>query len=71
MILEAQGNNNKDIKVYTAKELQQILHISKNTMYKLIKTKGFPIMYIGNKILIPHNQLQQWIDDNINNHISL
>ena len=45
--------------------------IGKNTAYKLVKLKGFPSIKIGNKILIPHNKLYDWIEKNNGSNIVL
>ena len=60
-----------EIKMYSMKELQQIMHIGKNTAYKLVKLKGFPTIQIGNKILVPHNQLCKWIENNNHSKINI
>lgn len=57
--------------VYTMSELQTILKIGKNTAYKLVKLKGFPIIQIGKKILIPKNELNEWLKNNKNSKIVL
>ena len=55
-------SNESKIRMYSMKELQNIMGIGKNTAYKLVKLKGFPSIKIGNKILIPHNKLYDWIE---------
>ena len=58
-------------KLYTIKDIQRILHIGHNTAYKLVKLKGFPKIQIGNKILVPENELEKWINSNIGNKIEI
>ena len=53
----------------TVKELQNKLNMGKNKTYKLVHTKGFPTIRIGKTILIPEDELQQWLSDNINSQI--
>ena len=60
-----------EIKMYSMKELQQIMHIGKNTAYKLVKLKGFPSIQIGKKILIPKSELNEWLKNNKNSKIIL
>lgn len=62
-------NNEIGIKMYSIKDLQQLLHIGKNKTYQLVKTKGFPCIKIGKSILIPHDELKEWIKDNIGSEI--
>lgn len=69
-IHEETSNGNK-INMYTVKDLQEILHIGKGTAYKIIKTKGFPTIQIGKKILIPEDDLRKWLKDNIETKINL
>lgn len=59
------------IKMYTISELQDILHIGKGCAYKIVKTKGFPTIQIGKKILIPKDELVKWIKDNMNTKINI
>lgn len=60
-----------DIKMYSMKELQEVMNVGKNTAYKLVKLKGFPNIQIGNKILIPQDKLQEWIQNNNGAKINL
>ena len=64
-------SNESKIRMYSMKELQNIMGIGKNTAYKLVKLKGFPSIKIGNKILIPHNKLYDWIKKNNGSNIIL
>ena len=64
-------SNESKIRMYSMKELQNIMGIGKNTAYKLVKLKGFPSIKIGNKILIPHNKLYDWIEKNNGSNIVL
>lgn len=67
--LDQQGDNN--IKLYTITDIQKVFHIGKNKAYKLMQLRGFPTIQIGKTILVPHDQLCQWIDQNISNKIDL
>lgn len=53
----------------TVKELQTRLNLGKNKTYKLVHTKGFPTIRIGKTILVPEEQLQLWLEDNLNSQI--
>ena len=50
-----------NIKMLSVREVQQILRLSKDTVYKLMNSKGFPRIRIGRKILIPELELEAWI----------
>ncbi|MBO6302415.1 MAG: helix-turn-helix domain-containing protein [Ruminiclostridium sp.] len=42
-------------------ELTDVLGISRASAYELVKIKGFPALHIGNRILIPKEELIAWI----------
>ena len=42
-------------------ELTDVLGISRASAYELVKIKGFPALHIGNRILIPKEELITWI----------
>ena len=42
-------------------ELTDVLGISRASAYELVKSKGFPAMYIGNRIVITKEELIAWI----------
>ncbi len=56
----------KAFMVYTVKEIQQILRISKTTAYALIDEHLFPVKYIGRSIRIPKEPFDKWLNDFIN-----
>ena len=47
---------------YSVVDVQKILGIGRNTAYKLVSSKGFPSLYVGNRIIIPADRFQKWID---------
>lgn len=55
----------------TPKELREKLKLSKNTAYKLISQKGFPKIYVGNKILIPEEELDKYMMSHLKSRITL
>ena len=48
---------------YTVPEMAKALNIGKNKAYQLVKTEGFPVIYIGSTIRIPIDALHKWIND--------
>ena len=42
-------------------DLTDVLGISRASAYELVKSKGFPALYIGNRIVIPKEELIAWI----------
>lgn len=53
----------------SVKELANQLSISKPKAYELVNTKGFPVVKIGNRIIIPTRQLETWLEENTKNQI--
>ena len=47
----------------TAPEVGEVLGISRAAAYELVRSKGFPHMRIGTRILVPRNKFIQWIDE--------
>ncbi len=52
--------------VYTIEELARKLKVSKSTIYKLVRSKDFPTIRIGKRILIPDNELRIWLERQCN-----
>ncbi len=48
--------------ILTVDELMKVMRIGRNKAYSLIREKGFPVMNIGGRRLIPKKALQEWID---------
>ena len=42
-------------------ELTDVLGISRASAYELVKRKDFPALHIGNRIVIPKEELIAWI----------
>jgi len=47
---------------YTVTEIQRILGIGRNSAYKLVSEKDFPSFYVGNRIIVPTDLFQEWIN---------
>ena len=45
-------------------DLAEALGISRAGAYELVKSKGFPALHIGNRIVIPKEELITWIRRN-------
>ena len=46
----------------TAPEVGEVLGISRASAYELVRSKGFPSMRIGTRILVPKDKLIAWIN---------
>lgn len=44
-------------------EVGEVLGISRASAYELVRTKGFPYMKIGTRILVPRDKFLAWIDE--------
>ncbi len=45
----------------TVRDMAKLMNISLPTAYELVKTKGFPVIHVGNKILIPIDSFKVWL----------
>ena len=46
-------------------EMAAGLGISRAGAYELARSEGFPALRIGNRIVIPKDKLQEWVDKQI------
>ena len=46
-------------------EVAAALGISRAGAYELARSEGFPALRIGNRIVIPKDKLQEWVDKQI------
>lgn len=49
---------------YSIAEVAELLNVSKPTAYALTKQKGFPLLQIGKRKLVPAQGLKEWIGKN-------
>ena len=45
-------------------EMTAALGISRAGAYELARTEGFPALKIGTRIVIPKDELKEWVDKN-------
>ena len=63
---EAKFKNYDDLPLMlSVPDLTEELGISRAGAYELVKSEGFPALHIGNRILVPKEELIAWIKDNI------
>lgn len=48
---------------YSVKDIQRLMGIGRNSAYKLVNKKGFPSIYVGNRIIIPADLFQSWVKE--------
>ena len=61
-IMEMMAENIAEKRCYTVKELQEILEISRPTVYELLKKNEFRWIQIGNKYRISKKSFDEWLD---------
>ena len=47
-----------------AKTAAQVLGISISSMYELMHEKGFPVLKVGSRLIVPKEKLQTWVEQN-------
>ena len=57
--------------MFTVKEFAETFKIGINTVYKLCKTKDFPVIQIGGKKYILANDFNEWVMRNVGKVIEL
>ena len=63
---EAKFKNYDDLPLMlSVPDLTEALGISRAGAYELVKSEGFPALHIGNRILVPKEELIAWIKSNI------
>ena len=49
--------------VYTVKEIQTMLRISKSMAYALVKSGAFPVIKLGDTYRIPKEGFDRWVQN--------
>ena len=49
----------------TAPEVGEVLGISRAAAYELVRSKSFPSMRIGTRILVPKDKFVAWINEQV------
>lgn len=47
----------------SVEELREQLGIGRNQAYQLARSEGFPSVHVGNRILIPLKEFQEWLTE--------
>ena len=48
-----------------AETAANLLGVSISSMYELMHEKGFPVLQIGSRLVIPKDKLQAWVEQRI------
>ena len=46
-----------------AKTVAKVLGVSSSSGYELLHDPGFPVMRVGNRMVVPKEQFIQWVSD--------
>ena len=56
------ANTETPIRFLSVSDLQNTMGISRAGAYKLARQKGFPSIFVGNRIVIPYDLYCEWIN---------
>ena len=48
-----------------AETAAKLLGVSISSMYELMHEKGFPVLKVGSRLVIPKDKLQAWVEQRI------
>lgn len=58
-------NNFDDLPLFlNAETVAALLGVSISSMYELMHEKGFPVLRIGSRLVIPKDKLRTWVEQN-------
>ena len=52
-----------------AETAAKLLGVSISSMYELMHEKGFPVLRIGSRLVIPKEKLQAWVERSIGGEV--
>ncbi len=47
-----------------AKTISKLLGISSTTVYELMHQKDFPVLRVGNRMVVPKEKFKEWVEKN-------
>lgn len=48
-----------------AEMIAKLLGISPSSSYELMHEKGFPVLRVGNRLVVPKEKFRQWVEEQI------
>lgn len=48
----------------SVQEIAKVLGISKTSAYDLVRSKGFPVLKIGSRLVVPKEKFREWVAKN-------
>ena len=62
---ESQFKDYNELPLFLNAELvSQVLGVSPSSVYELMHEPGFPILKIGNRMVVPKEKFIQWVEQN-------
>lgn len=62
---ESTYNTYDDLPLFlNAETAAALLGVSISSMYELMHEKGFPVLRVGSRLMIPKDKLQAWVEQN-------
>ncbi len=47
-----------------AETISKLLGISSTTVYEMMHQKDFPVLRVGNRMVVPKERFKEWVDKN-------
>ncbi len=51
----------------TAEDVAQVLGVSRSNAYTLMRSRGFPTLRVGKRMMVPKDKLLEWMEKQIKN----
>lgn len=48
----------------SVQEIAKVLGISKTSAYELVRSKGFPVLKIGSRLVVQKEKFREWVEQN-------
>lgn len=48
----------------SVQEIAKVLGISKTSAYELVRSKGFPVLKIGSRLVVSKEKFREWVEQN-------
>ena len=48
-----------------AEMVARLLGISPSSSYELMHEKGFPVLRVGNRLVVPKEKFRQWVEEKV------
>jgi predicted DNA-binding transcriptional regulator AlpA len=59
---QAEANGTNELRFLSVRDIQRMMNISRAGAYALVRKKDFPSISIGNRIVIPSDLFNEWVN---------